>query len=205
MSNFRKGELSMNVKRNLAIGAMALLFAFGPFALAQDKDKSSGGGKITDPQIVGVVTAADQIDIDTAKLALKKTKNDQVKQFAQQMIDDHTKLQNSVNDLGKKLKVKPEPSDTSKALKSAAADEMKKLRGLNGKAFDTEYINHEVAYHQQVLDAAGNVLIPNAQNAELKSALQGAAPLLQGHLDHAKQLQSSMGGGSSSGESGHSH
>jgi putative membrane protein len=47
-----------------------------------------------------------------------------------------------------------------------------------------------------VLDAAGNVLIPNAQNAELKSALQGAAPLLQGHLDHAKQLQSSLGSSS---------
>ncbi len=196
----------MHVNKNLAVGAMALLFAVGSSALAQDKDMSSGGGKITDPQIVGVVTAADQIDIDAAKLALKKTKNDQVKQFAQQMIDDHTKLQNSVNDLGKKLNVKPAPSDTSKSLKSAAADEMKKLRGLNGKAFDTEYINHEVAYHQQVLDAAGNVLIPNAQNAELKSALQGAAPLLQGHLDHAKQLQSSMGGGSSSGSgSGHSH
>jgi putative membrane protein len=76
---------------------------------------------------------------------------------------------------------------------------MKKLRGLNGKAFDTEYINHEVAYHQQVIDAASNVLIPNAQNAELKSALQGAAPLLQGHLDHAKQIQSSLGGSSSGG------
>jgi putative membrane protein len=196
----------MHVNRHLAAGAMALLFAVGSSALAQDKDMSSGGGKITDPQIVGVVTAADQIDIDAAKLALKKAKNDQVKQFAQQMIDDHTKLQNSVNDLGKKLNVKPEPSDTSKSLKSAAADEMKKLRGLNGKAFDTEYINHEVAYHQQVLDAAGNVLIPNAQNAELKSALQGAAPLIQGHLDHARQLQSSMGGGSSMGSgSGHSH
>src|SRR5438270_13994910 len=189
----------MNCKKNLAVGAMALLFAVGSSMFAQDKDQSSGGSaKISDPQIVGVVTAADQIDIDTAKLALKKTKNDQVKQFAQQMIDDHTNLQKSVNDLGKKLNVKPEESDTSKSLKSAAADEMKKLRGLRGKAFDTEYINHEVAYHQQVLDAAGKVLIPNAQNAELKSALQGAAPLLQGHLQHAQQLQSSMGGGSSS-------
>jgi putative membrane protein len=189
----------MNTKRHLAAGAMALLLAVGPFALAQDKDKSSGGSKITDPQIVGVVTVADQIDINAAKLALKKTKNDQVKQFAQQMIDDHTKLQNSVNDLGKKLNVKPAPSDTSKSLRTAAAAEMKKLQGLNGKAFDTEYINHEVAYHQQVIDAAGNVLIPNAQNAELKSALQGAAPLLQGHLDHAKQIQASLGGSSSGG------
>jgi putative membrane protein len=184
----------MNCSRNLAVGAMALLFAVGSSVFAQDKDKSSA--KPSDPQIVGVVTAADQIDIDTAKLALKKTKNDQVKQFAQQMIDDHTKLQNSVNDLGKKLNVKPAPSDISKSLKTAAAAETKKLQGLNGKAFDSEYINHEVAYHQQVLDAAGNVLIPNAQNAELKSALQGAAPLLQGHLDHAKQLQSSLGSSS---------
>ena len=50
---------------------------------------------------------------------------------------------------------KPEPSDTSKSLQTAAATEMKKLQGLKGKAFDTEYISHEVAYHQQVLDAAG--------------------------------------------------
>jgi putative membrane protein len=195
-----KGEKYMNWKRHLAVSSMALLFAVSAFAVAQDKDKDkSSSSKPSDPQIVGVVTAADQIDIDTAKLALKKTKNDQVKQFAQQMIDDHTKLQNSVNDLGKKLNVKPAPSDISKSLKTAAAAETKKLQGLNGKAFDTEYINHEVAYHQQVLDAAGNVLIPNAQNAELKSALQGAAPLLQGHLDHAKQLQSSLGGSSGGG------
>jgi putative membrane protein len=120
------------------------------------------------------------------------------------MIDDHTKLQNSVNDLGKKLNVKPAPSSVSKSLKSAAAAEDKKLQGLSGSAFDKEYIDHEVAYHQQVIDAAGKVLIPDAQNAELKSALEGAAPLLQGHLDHAKQIQSSLGGGSSSG-SGHSH
>jgi putative membrane protein len=50
-----------------------------------------------------------------------------------------------------------------------------------------------VDYHQQVIDAASKVLIPNAKNAELKSALEGAAPLLQGHLDHAKQIQSSLG------------
>ena len=190
----------MHVKQYLVLGTLTLL-TLGGNAFAQDK--SSGGAKPTDPQIVGVVTAADQIDIDTAKLALKKTKNDKVKQFAQQMIDDHTKLQSSVNDLGKKLNVKPAPSDISKSLKSGAATENKKLQGLSGAAFDKEYIDHEVAYHQQVLDAAGKVLIPNAQNAELKGALQGAAPLLQGHLDHAKQIQGELGGSSSGG--GHSH
>ena len=175
----------MNVKKQFIAGMVAGLFAFGCSAFAQAP---------SDPQIVGIVTTANQIDIDAAKLALKKTKNDQVKQFAQQMIDDHTNLQKSVNGLGAKLGVKPEPSDTSKALKSAAADETKKLQGLKGSAFDSEYINHEVAYHQQVIDAAGKVLIPNAKNAELKGALQSAAPLFQGHLEHAQKLQSSLGG-----------
>ncbi|HZU33250.1 MAG TPA: DUF4142 domain-containing protein [Candidatus Angelobacter sp.] len=178
----------MSVKKYKVVGIAALLCAFGASALAQ----SGGGAKPTDPQIVGIVSAADQIDIDSSKLALKKTKNDQVKQFAQQMIDDHTNLQKSVNDLGKKLNVTPAPSDTSKALKTQAAAEMKKLQGLSGKDFDKEYINHEVSFHQQVIDTASNVLIPNAQNAELKSALQGAAPLLQGHLQHAQQIQSSL-------------
>src|SRR4051794_2211336 len=109
----------MNWKRHLAIGALAVLFTVGSSSFAQDKDKSSGGSsKPSDPQIVGVVTAAEQIDIDTAKLSLKKTKSDQVKQFAQQMSDDHSKLESSVNDLGKKLNVNPVPSDSSMSLKT---------------------------------------------------------------------------------------
>jgi putative membrane protein len=184
----------MKGRKFLAAATVAVLSLFATAVWAQQSDE---GAKPSDPQIVGIVSPANQIDIDGAKLALKKTKNDQVKQFAQQMIDDHTKLQQSVDDLAKKLNVKAEPSATSKSLHTAAAAEMKKLRALRGKAFDKAYMDHEVAFHQQVIDAAGKVLIPNAQNAELKSALEGAAPLLQGHLDHAKQIQSSLGSSAS--------
>lgn len=150
----------------------------------------------SDPQIVGIVQAANRIDINLAKLALTKTKNPQVKEFANQMISDHTNLEKSVADLAKKLGVTAEPSDTSKELKQQAADEMKKLRSLRGNAFDKEYAAHEIAFHQAVIDAATKTLIPDAKNAELKSALQEAAPLLQGHLQHAHQLQQSLPSGS---------
>lgn len=146
------------MKKHLAVAMMGLLLGFASSALAQNQ--TSGGSTPSDPQIVGIVTAADRIDIDAGRLALNKTKNDQVKQFAQQMIDDHTNLQKSVDELGKKLNVAPAESDTGKALNTQAAAEMKKLRGLRGKDFDTEYINNEAAFHQQVLDAAGKVLIP---------------------------------------------
>ncbi len=149
----------------------------------------------SDPQIAQIVQTANQIDIDTAKLALKKSNNPQVKSFANQMISDHEALMKSVADLAKKLNVTPQESDTSKQLKQQADEETKKLKSLNGAAFDKEYASHEVAFHQTVIDATSKVLIPNAKNPELKSALEGAAPVLQGHKEHAQHLVESLESG----------
>jgi putative membrane protein len=146
----------------------------------------------TDPQIVGIVLAANQIDIDAGKAALAKAHNADVKAFAQQMITDHSALQKSVKQLGAKLHVTPAPSSTADSLKSQAATTATRLKGLSGDAYDKAYIDNEVAYHQAVIDAVSNVLIPNAKNAELKSALEGAAPAFQGHLKHAQMIQSSL-------------
>ncbi len=146
----------------------------------------------TDPQIVGIVVAANDIDINYGKLALSKTKNQQIHEFAQQMVTDHSAVQKSVFDLGAKLKVTPADSDTGAALKKQASETMAKLKGLKGAAFDKAYVDNEVAYHAAVIDAVSKVLIPNAKNAELKNALVGAAPLFQGHLAHAKMIQSAL-------------
>jgi len=147
----------------------------------------------TDPQIVGIVVAANQIDIDYGKLALSKTRNAEVRDFAQQMVTDHSAVQKSVFDLGAKLHVTPADSDTSATLKKQAADAMAHLKTLDGAAFDKAYIDNEVTYHKAVIQEVSTVLIPDAQNAELKSALTGAAPMFQGHLEHAEHLQSSLG------------
>ena len=55
-------------------------------------------------------------------------------------------------------------------------------------------IDTEVAYHQAVIDAVKTVLIPGAQNAEVKAALQNTVPTLEGHLQHAKNVQAQLGG-----------
>jgi len=171
-----------------------LIFAI---AMHPAKANAQGGGAPTDPQIVGIVTAADQIDINYAKLAMSKTRNKQIRDFAQQMITDHSSVQKSVNDLAAKLNVTPVGSQTSDSLNAQAQQTMQKLQGLKGKAFEKAYIDNEVAYHQAVINATKTVLIPSAQNAELKSALQGATPLFEGHLQHAERVQSGIEGGGS--------
>ncbi|TMH85562.1 MAG: DUF4142 domain-containing protein [Betaproteobacteria bacterium] len=149
-------------------------------------------GGPSDPQIAGIVVTADQIDIDAGKLAKSHTKNKEVSKFAQLMITDHTAVNKQAGALAKKLGVKPEDSPTSQSLKTGAAENTKNLKGLKGAAFDKAYVDHEVAYHQQVLDAIDKVLIPSAKNAELKNLIVKVRPAIAAHLDHAKMIQSSL-------------
>jgi putative membrane protein len=144
---------------------------------------------ITDANIGAIVLAANQIDIDYGNIALAKSKNKNVRNFAQRMVADHSAVQKSVIDLAAKLKLTPEENATSKGLKDDAVQITAKLNSLNGKAFDKFYIDNEVAYHEQVIDAVQTVLIPNAKNAELKSALVGAHALFLKHLEHGRQIQ----------------
>jgi len=155
-------------------------------ATAQDK------GGPSDPQIAGIVVTADQIDIDAGKLAKSHTKNKEVSKFAQQMITDHTAVNKQAGALAKKLGVKPEDSPTSQSLKTGAAENTKNLKGLKGAAFDKAYVDHEVGYHQQVLDAIDKLLIPSAKNAELKDLIVKVRPAIAAHLDHAKMIQSDL-------------
>ncbi len=166
----------------VALSLACIVHAEGPAAAAGP----------TDPQIAAIVVTANTVDIDAGKAATAKTKNAEVKKFATQMITDHTAVNKSAVDLVTKLKVTPEENETSKALKSGGQDNLAKLKGLKGMEFDKAYVDHEVAYHQAVLDAIDKTLIPSAQNAELKALLVKVRPAFMAHLEHAKHLQSTL-------------
>jgi len=146
----------------------------------------------SDAQIAAIVVTANQVDIDAGKLAESKASNAEVKAFGKQMVTDHSGVNKQAVALVTKLKVTPEENATSKALKAGGADNVKSLEKLSGAAFDRAYVDHEVVYHQQVLDAVDKTLIPSAQNAELKSLLVAVRPAFVAHLEHAKSLQASL-------------
>jgi len=174
--------------RKFTFLSAALLFT-SSIALAQGDTKPQGP---TDPQIAQIVVTANTVDIDAGKLAKGKTKNAEVKKFAEQMITDHTAVNKSATDLVTKLNVKPEDNDTAKSLMTGGDENMAALKKLNGAAFDKAYVDHEVTYHEQVLDAIDKTLIPNAKNAELKALIEKVRPAIAAHLEHAKSLQSTM-------------
>jgi len=148
---------------------------------------------INDAQIASIVVTANQVDIDAGKLAKSMASSVDVKKFADQMITDHTGVNKSAVDLVTKLKVTPEDNPTGQSIKKGGDENIANLKTLKGAAFDKAYIDHEVAYHQQVLDAIDKTLIPSATNAELKALLVKVRPAFVAHLEHAKHVQSSLG------------
>ena len=152
----------------------------------------AAAASLNDPQIATVALTAHQIDVDRGKLALQHTKNDEVKQFAEQMVHDHEAGIQEATSLAKRLGVKPEQSDATKGLKKDAGAVTARLKKDKGAAFDKDYIDTEVKYHQAVIDTVKNVLVPGAQNADLKRLLETAVPTLEGHLQHAKMVQAQV-------------
>lgn len=162
----------------------ALLLA-APAVSAQD---------INDAQIASIVVTANQVDIDAGKLAMSKASGDEVRKFGERMVVDHSGVNKAAVELATRLGVTPEDNPTSQALKAAGEKNVAALNALTGAAFDKAYVDHEVAYHQQVLDALDTVLIPGASNEELKALLVKVRPAFVAHLDHAKHQQAALAG-----------
>ena len=172
---------------------MRLFGALAGFALALTSFAAvAEDAKPNDAHIAHIAYTADLIDIKAAKLALQKSKNKEVRDFAENMVRDHTAVNDQALALVKKLKVKPQDNDTSKALVKQADAKQTELKKLGGAAFDKAYADNEVAYHKAVDNALETVLIPNASNAELKDLLTTGLKIFQGHEQHAEQVAQSL-------------
>jgi len=169
------------LKLFVCAGAAALLAAAAPAA-----------DKPNDAQIAHIAYTAGTLDIEAGKRALAKSHNKAVRAFASEMVRDHTAVNDKALALVKKLGVAPQDNPTSAGLKSAADKKRDELAKLSGAAFDKAYVQNEVAYHRTVNGALKDVLIPSAQNGELKSLLQTGLTLFSEHQQHAEHLAAGL-------------
>ena len=115
-----------------------------------------------------------------------------VRAFAEAMVRDHAAVNDKALALVTKLGVTPEANATSTALSAQAAQKHAELDKLDGAAFDRAYVANEVAYHNTVNGALRGLLIPSANNGELKSLLETGLVLFSEHQKHAEHLAASV-------------
>ncbi|MFC0399414.1 DUF4142 domain-containing protein [Paraburkholderia rhizosphaerae] len=138
----------------------------------------------TDRQFVHTASVAGATEIDAAKLALHRSNDKDVKQFATHMIADHTKLAAQL-----KMAV-PHGVETPQGADTAALDS---IRSLKGAEFDSAYISKfGVQGHKDAI-AAFQDEAQNGQDASLKKTAQKALPTIQHHYAMAEELAKKKG------------
>ena len=147
---------------------------------------------LTDPEIVMIVMTANSVDSANGEMARQRAENPQVRQFGERMVADHSRLNQQAARLAQQLNVTPQESDVSRQLQQTGQQTRDQLGQLSGADFDRTYMQGEISLHQNVLDMIDTTLLPNAQNPELRSLLEEARPIIQSHLEQARQIQGQL-------------
>lgn len=151
--------------------------------------------QLDDATIVAIFDAANSADIETGTLAAEKGSSQAVRDYGAMLARDHTAVRQMGRDLAARLGVTPTPpADDASAKAHAAA--MKSLRALSGHEFDHAFLQHEIAFHQGVIDALDSTIVPAIQNDELKALVAKVAPAFEAHKQAAKQLDEKLSGSS---------
>lgn len=149
-------------------------------------------GAISDANIAAMVLASNNTDISYARLVPSRAQRDDVKKFAERMLTDHTGVNSLVTNLLVKLDVAPEDNAISLDMRDESANKRDLMRDLAGFAFDSTYMENEVAYHQKFLASIDNQMIPAARNADLRALLTAVRPAVAAHLAHAEQVRADV-------------
>ena len=155
--------------------------------LAQDMGSSANSDKI----FLMKADEGNSAEIAASQMALKKSKNPDVKTYAQQMITDHEKLRSDMAPFAQKMMVRsPQPLNPSHKV------EAQRLAALSGNKFDAEYMKVMSQDHHKALDLFKNEE-STTKNPDLKSAVQQGESVVQQHTDMADQMMQKMGSSTS--------
>ena len=179
----------MSSRRNLVRIATAAVLVVAPLALTSpaQAQAASKAAKLDDPTIVAIFDAANTWDIETGTMAEKKGTTKEVRDYGEMIARDHNAVRKLGRDLAAKLGVTPTPPKNFGMAKDHAGA-ASKLQAANGKAFDREFLQHEVAFHKAVIDAINTTLLPSLQNQEVKDLVKKVAPAFEAHMAAAQNL-----------------
>ena len=167
--------------------------ANSPSSMDQQQQMATNGvsgmntGPAVDKAFVKKALEGNIGEIEMGKLALQKSSDDQVKQFAQRMVDDHGKMQDQLKPAAEQLGVKVPDGPSKGQMKS-----MDKMKALSGDAFDQAYIKDMVKDHKGD-DSDFKLEAQSTQNPQLKQLVMQSDQTIESHLQQIEQIAKSKG------------
>ena len=166
-------------KQYVGVPLLAALMGMGA-AHAQSLAKA-------DEKALKDLAVANMAEVDTAKIALQKSQNAEVKAFAQQMVDDHTKGLDEVKAVAqaKGVTLPSEPDAKHKAM-------AKKLQAMSGEKFDKAYLEMAGVKSHKEAHALVVKTQSNAKDGDVKALAAKLQPTIDQHMGHVEQLAANM-------------
>ena len=151
---------------------------YGPMASAQNTTNASS----SDKKFVESALKGGNAEVKLGQLAAEKGSSEDVKQFGQKMVDDHTKMSEQMKQIAQQegMKVPEGIPAKDKALES-------KLNSLSGDAFDRAYISAMVKDHKKDLSEFKQEA-DSGNDTSIKDAASHGAQVISEHLQLAEQI-----------------
>jgi putative membrane protein len=175
----------MAVVAALALGCMAGLALADNARDNKDKGNKENNTKdqtLSDREFAQTASAANLAEIDLGMLAARKGAAPGVREFGNTLVRDHTQFNQKLNQVLDKLRIPAARTATAKQRMLVT-----KLAGLNGAAFDKEFIHHEMTDHEKAVKMFEQ-FSRNGKNEQLRTAAKDALPVLRKHVKMAKDL-----------------
>jgi putative membrane protein len=151
-------------------------------ASAREGAAGAQGQMSEDQAFVRGAASAGMLEVQSAKLALQKAQRQEVKEFAQKLIDDHTKADQQLKQIAQSKQIQ-----IPREMKAGDRGQLQDLQQLDGQQFEDAYIINQVADHVKAVLKFRNCS-QKLQDPQLKQFAQQQLPTLQQHLQHAQQL-----------------
>ncbi len=176
----------MTIKHILA-GCIVLGLSAGVVtapAMAQSTPPAAVNAPDMQASFLQKVVRSNAFEIQTSQVALEKTTTADVRAFAQQMIDDHTKAKGELEVLLKSLNI----TEPSAALEPAQIEQIKLMQANQNDAFDLIYINAQNNAHVEAVELFRN-FSASGSPPELRAWAAKTLPVLEQHLAHVQKLK----------------
>ena len=151
-------------------------------------------GGLSDPNILAVLDAINVADSATGAVAASKGTDPEVREYGQMMVRDHHEMRVEGKRVADSSGLAPElpANDPGEANQTAAMSTLE--QEPRGEGFDRTYIAHAVRTHEEALGTARNAE-QSTENPRIRALVQKAIPVIEQHLNRAKEIQQRIGGG----------
>lgn len=150
------------------------------------------GEKLDDATIFAIFDETNTADVWAGRIAVKRAHSEDVRELGKMVATDHEAVQQMWRDLAKKLGVIPSPPQNNTSVEKLAKS-VALLQSKSGMEFDKVYLQHEINFHQSVIDTIKATLLPAIKNDQFRALVNQTLPGFEHHLAETKAVAKKLG------------